>query len=106
MGPELGAEDAVADDEVQLLEIGGGTRIEPGRVRFGRVVVLLQLAAHVVAQFALALQRQRHQFVPNRPLLRRFRVSVLIITNQLDYVHLTINYHHLFAFFIIILLNL
>ena len=47
--PEFCTQNAVSDDEVQLLQVGGGTRLEPRGVALGGVAVLLQFSAHVLA---------------------------------------------------------
>ena len=39
---QLGAQDAVADDEVQLLQVGRRPRLQPRVVGVGRVLLLLQ----------------------------------------------------------------
>jgi hypothetical protein len=61
--PEFCSEDAVADDEVKLLQVGRRSGLQPRIVRVGRVFVLLQLALYLIAHLALPLQRQGHQLV-------------------------------------------
>ena len=66
----------MADDEVQLLQIGGGPRLEPRGVALGGVAVLLQLPPHVLAQLGLPLQCQRDELVANGA---RLRLEVLLV---------------------------
>lgn len=68
---------------MQFLQVGCRSRIQPRGVRFRRVIVFLQLASDVVAQFIFPFQRQRNQFVANGSLFgRAFRIGLLLIDNE------------------------
>ena len=53
---ELGPEYPVADDEVELLEVGRWPRLQPRVVRVSRVLFLLKLALYVVPNLVLPLK--------------------------------------------------
>lgn len=62
--PEFWSEDAMPDDEVQLLQVGHGSVLQQGVAASGAVIVL-QLPGHLLCDLGLLLQCQRHYLLPS-----------------------------------------
>ena len=66
---ELGPEDAVTDDEVELLQVGGGPGLQPGVVGVGSVLFFLEFPLDLVSHLVLSLKGERDELVSDGPLL-------------------------------------
>lgn len=59
----------MTNDEVEFLEVGGGSRVQPGGVTLGSVFVLLEATSDIISKFVLPLQGQRDQLVSDTAVL-------------------------------------